>query len=105
MRPGIGAERGRAEVLLIGGVEGGGEGELLEVVAAIGDARGFLGAGECGEKQAGKDGDNGNNHQQFDKSEPCPALHWLMVAGLRGGCKDCGIRNVKRAEVSKIGTT
>lgn len=96
MRPGIGAERGRVEILLIGGVEGGSEGELLEVVAAVCDARGFFGAGECGEEQAGKYCDDGNDHQQFYKSEPCPALHWLMIAGARDGCKDCGYRTNKR---------
>jgi len=57
------------DVVIIAEVKDHAEAELFDAVDAKSLLRLLFRLGERGQKHGGKDGDNGNNHQEFDKGE------------------------------------
>jgi hypothetical protein len=70
---------GHEPVVVVIGVHGPGERELLEVADADGGAGAFLGPRQRGQEQAGKDRDDRDDDQQLDEGEGwrrfCLAVH------------------------------
>lgn len=50
-----------------------GESELFDVVNALGSAGSFAGLLDCGKQQGDEDGNDGDDHQQFDQCETSDA--------------------------------
>ena len=46
------------------------QGDLFELIDALGPLRLGLGAGQGGKEETGQNGDDGNDHQKFNQSEP-----------------------------------
>ena len=46
---------------------------MTEIVDALDALGGFLGLGQSGQKQAGKDRNDGDDHEQLDKRESLPS--------------------------------
>jgi hypothetical protein len=49
-----------------------GQADLFEVVDALYPQRSFIGLGQRRQEQGHKDGDGGNDHQQFNQGETAP---------------------------------
>jgi hypothetical protein len=52
-----------------------GNSDLLQVVGALGAPCRLAGRLDGGQKQGDQDGDDGNDHQQFNQSERTPTVH------------------------------
>jgi len=62
-----------------------GDGELLEVVAALRPCGGFAHLLDGGQQEADEHGDDGDDHQQLDQRER-HATTWHPVRGLSAHC-------------------
>jgi len=60
---------GRDLIIMVGGPKSEAEAELFQVVSAFNALSAGLGAAEGGQEQAGENGDDGDDHEQFDESE------------------------------------
>ena len=61
--------------LAVAEVGDGAEGELSEVVEAVGGLGAFAGGGEGGQEHGGEDGDDADDDEQFDEREGPAAAH------------------------------
>lgn len=75
---------GRNLAVMVGGPHGKAEADLFEVAGALETLRPTFGSGQGGKEQTGKDGDNRDDHEQFDESERAKgnATALSLVVGL-----------------------
>jgi hypothetical protein len=74
--PAIGMRMRGEHAFVLVGVHADGHAQLLQVVDALDAFAGFLGPGQCRQQHAGEQGNDGNDHQQFNQGEAelSPAL-------------------------------
>jgi hypothetical protein len=58
---------------------------LFEVVQTTGALGGALGLGQRGQQQGGKNGDDSDDHQQFDQRKGFPGFHIVSETFKRSG--------------------